>query len=48
MLTFAGCAVATENARDEIKEVADEGKAYRPLFEWQRGERNTQCKRGIA
>ena len=24
MLTFAGCAVATENARDEIKEVADE------------------------
>ena len=24
MLTFAGHAVATENARDEIKEVADE------------------------
>ena len=24
MLTFAGRAVATENARDEIKEVADE------------------------
>ena len=25
--------------------LAVEGKAYRPLFEWQRGERNTQCKR---
>lgn len=28
--------------------LAVEGKADRPLFEWQRGERNTQCKRGIA
>ncbi len=27
---------------------AVEGKADRPLFEWQRGERNTQCKCGIA